>query len=392
MLRFCTPIRDVVTTSYSRLIEMPHTVSQGLVASCRSVYAAIMAVPRFLLLWILVPVHLVQHMVLGICHGVIGAWRFFISIPGRIIRSPVQTYRAVIRGRDWLMAKVEYLQAESRKWRTAFAIVKSPYSLLRSCGLSPQAAMALLFAGSTVGTGVVVNETVFAQKSFSRGDAGVYNAPLDAPIRYEEGNNTLRIDLGTTPVGAITIKDVTVGTAYANSALPAGESNVIVIGGLPATGGFTETYLEVGHLIIDRWRCDQLKLEHIQAYELNIKYNASDGQSIGPVAGVPRARGIGGGNRADAMRTSGGYYDQIKLTAPSSGVHGKVDVLTLSNLYTKGAPCLISRVKVGILDVIYNEVGTGDGLAGKDFIVADTVIYKTFNNVDNVEVAISPPS
>jgi hypothetical protein len=203
MLRFCTPIRDVVTTSYSRLIEMPHTVSQGLVASCRSVYAAIMAVPRFLLLWILVPVHLVQHMVLGICHGVIGAWRFFISIPGRIIRSPVQTYRAVIRGRDWLMAKVEYLQAESRKWRTAFAIVKSPYSLLRSCGLSPQAAMALLFAGSTVGTGVVVNETVFAQKSFSRGDAGVYNAPLDAPIRYEEGNNTLRIDLGTTPGGAI---------------------------------------------------------------------------------------------------------------------------------------------------------------------------------------------
>ena len=372
--------------------KMLRAVGRGVVTSCRAVVAAIMAVPRFLLLCILMPFRLAKLVVLGIYLGVIGAFRFFISIPGRIIRSPMQTYRAVIRGRDWLLAKVEYLQSESRKWKPAFSIAHIPYLALRSCGLSPQASMALLLGASTVGTGVVVNETVFSERSFSRGDAGTYNAPLDIPVRYDEGDNTLRIDLGTTPVGEITIEDVTVGTAYPNSTLPAGESNVIVIGGLPATGGFTETFLEVGHLIINRWRCDQLKLEHIEAYELNIKYNASDGQSIAPVAGVPRARGIGGGNRADAMRTSGGYYDQIKLPAPSSGVNGKVDVLTLSNLYTKSSPCLVSRVKAGVLDVIFNEVGTGDGLAGKDFIVADSVIYKTFTNVDNVEVAISPPS
>jgi hypothetical protein len=29
---------------------------------------------------------------------------------------------------------------------------------------------------------------------------------------------------------------------------------------------------------------------------LNIRYNASDGQSISPVAGTPRARAIGGGD------------------------------------------------------------------------------------------------
>jgi len=38
-----------------------------------------------------------------------------------------------------------------------------------------------------------------------------------------------------------------------------------------------------------------------------------------------------------------------------------------------------------------NEVGNGDGFAAKDFIIANTVIYKTFNNIDNVEESISPP-
>jgi hypothetical protein len=115
-------------------------------------------------------------------------------------------------------------------------------------------------------------------------------------------------------------------------------------------------------------------------------------KSIAPIPGTPRARGIGGGNRADKMVTKGGLYDQIKITAPNSGVNGKVDVLDLSNLYTKGGPCILSRIKAGILDITYLEVGNGDGFAAKDFEITGTTTYKTFSNVDNVEVSISPPS
>ena len=103
-------------------------------------------------------------------------------------------------------------------------------------------------------------------------------------------------------------------------------------------------------------------------------------------------RGIGGGNRADAMITKGGTYDQIKITASVSGVSSQVDVMKLSNLYTKGGPCVLKRLKVGTLDLVYNEVGAGDGVAVKDLIVGTSVTYKVFNNVDNVEVSISPPS
>jgi hypothetical protein len=204
----------------------------------------------------------------------------------------------------------------------------------------------------------------------------------------------LRMDLGSTPIGLVEIKDITLGTAYANSALPDGETNVVIVGGLPtvADPAFTETYLEVGHMTVDRWRCTTLNLTNIEANKLIVRGNASDGQSISAVAGTPRDRAISGGNRADDMLTAGGYYDQLKITAASTGVNGKIDRLILSNLYTKGGGCVLDRIKAGTLEIILNEVGAGDGFATKDFQIATSVIYKSFENDDNVEVSISPPS
>ncbi len=310
-----------------------------------------------------------------------------------ILGTPRTLFYTARDTRDWILAKVSYLQEESEKWRRTFQILKSPYSVLRAMGFSPQMAGTFLFASTAVTSTVVVNE-VMEGKSFANGDSGVYTAPLDIPTEYYDDDNTLRVDLGSTPVGLLQIENVTIGTAYANSALPSGESNAVIVGGLPAVSdpAFTETYLEVGHMTVDRWRCTQMTLANIEAHHLIVKQNASDGQSIAAVAGTPRARGIGGGNRADAMVTSGGYYDQIKITSATSGVNGKVDRLILSNLYTKGGPCALSRIKAGTLEIILNEIGSGDGFASKDFTIATSVIYKTFTNEDNVEVSISPPS
>jgi len=343
--------------------------------SGREVRSELIWLAGFLLSFSLAPFRLV----VWFLHGLMG--------------SPRTTYYALRDSRDWLLAKVAYLQEESDRWRRIFTILKSPYSLLRAMGFSPQMAGTFLFASTAVTSTVVVSE-VMEGRSFSAGDSGVYAAPLDAPTEYYDGYNTLRVDLGTTPVGNLEIDSVTLGTAYANSALPSGETNVIIVGGLPTVvdPAFTETYLEVGHMIVDRWRCTTLTLEHIEAHHLIIKQNASDGQSIAAVAGTPRARGIGGGNRADAMITSGGYYDQLKITSATSGVNGKIDTLKLSNLYSKGGGCLLSRIKAGTLEVVLNEIGSGSGFASKDFTVATSVVYKTFTNEENVEVSISPPS
>ena len=316
------------------------------------------------------------------------------------LRSPRATYNKAKAGRDWLLAKVEYLQSESQKWRTAFTIAKMPYTFLRAMGLSPQMATSFLVAGSVATSGVVVNETILAERSFTRGDSGTYaasligeNLPLDIPTEYVEGDNTLRIDLGSTPVREITIENVSVGTVFTGSSLPSGQSNVVQISGNPNASGFNSTTLEVGTLIFENSRCKKLTLTDIQAHTIIIQGNASDGQSIAPSPGTSRMRAIGGGHhQAEAMITSGGTYDRIWIQAPSSGVNGKVGTLRLSNLYTKGGDCVLSRMNVGTMKILLNEVGMGNGFSTKEFTVATNVTGANITIEDNVEVSISEPA
>jgi len=325
-----------------------------------------------------------------VLHGiVIGPGYVFNAV----IKSPKKAFRKAMIIRDWMLEKIDYLEAESAKWKRTFQIIKSPYTILLKMGFSPQYAIGLIAVGTTATTGVVANEAM-KPPSFAAGDPGIYNAPTDSPIYSAKEFNTLRLDLGSTPIGLVQIEDITVGTAYANSALPSGETNAVIIGGIAASSdpAFTETYLEVGHLTVEKWRCDSLKLTNIEAHELVVKGNASDGQSIAATAGTPRDRAISGGNRADDMITSGGYYDQVKVTSASSGVNGKIDRLILSNIYTKGGPCILDRIKAGTVEILVNEVGAGNGFATKEFEVTTSVVYKRFVNEDNVEVSIAPPS
>ena len=327
-------------------------------------------------------------------------WLNLRKTPMGIVRLPIRAYKRITIWRNWLLAKVAYLNEESAKWKMTFKIMMSPYSLLRAAGFSPQMAVGLLFAGSTVGTGVVVNETVFAQRSFERGDSGVYaasvmgnNAPLDVPTSYNESENTLRIDLGSTPVREITIENVSVGTVFTGSALPSGEANVVQISGNAAASGFNATRLEIGHLIFKNSRCKKLTLTDIQAHTLVVRGNASDGQSLAPSPGTSRMRAIGGGHQqADAMITNGGTYDRIWIQAPTSGVNGKIGTLTLSNLYTKGGDCVLSRMNVGTLEILLNEVGMGNGFSTKEFTISTTVTAANITVEDNVEVTIAEPA
>ena len=327
-------------------------------------------------------------------------WLNLRKTPMGIVRLPIRAYKRTTIWRNWLLAKVAYLNEESAKWKMTFKIMMSPYSLLRAAGFSPQMAVGLLFAGYTVGTGVVVNETVFAQRSFERGDSGVYaasvmgnNAPLDVPTSYNESENTLRIDLGSTPVREITIENVSVGTVFTGSALPSGEANVVQISGNAAASGFNATRLEIGHLIFKNSRCKKLTLTDIQAHTLVVRGNASDGQSLAPSPGTSRMRAIGGGHQqADAMITNGGTYDRIWIQAPTSGVNGKIGTLTLSNLYTKGGDCVLSKINVGTLEILLNEVGMGNGFSTKEFTISTTVTAANITVEDNVEVTIAEPA
>ena len=299
-------------------------------------------------------------------------------------------YRRFQSKRDSVLAKIDYVQAESARWRALFKALAAPYSVLRAMGLSPQLAATMLLAMIGGGSYVAV-DAVMEGKSFSRGDAGVYLAPDDIPAFYDESDNTLLLSLGSVPVDSVSIDGVDVGTAYTGSTLPSGETNAVFVGGLPASAGFNETFLEIGHLTVETWRCLELTIEESEIYQLTVKWMLSDGQSMSAVPGTPRSRRVGGGNRADAMTTSGGYYDQVRIEAGTSGVNGQVDTMTLSNFSTAGGPCVISRIKAGVVDIESGIIGGDSDLATKALKIQSSVVFNSFTNTDNVEEAMAAP-
>ena len=322
--------------------------------------------------------------------------------PRAILNAPVKTYRKLRAGRDWLFDKIEYLNSESKKWRTAFNIAKSPYTLLRAMGFSPQMALGLLTVGGSVGGGVVVNETILAERNFTNGDAGIYAAPnnipsetLESAMMFRKENkedNTLRIVLAATPVSEIGIYNVTIGTAYTSSTLPSGKAEAVLVEGTDVSGGVA-TRLYIGELTIEKSRCKSMDFSDINAHTINIVGNASDGQSISQTAGTSRMRAIGGGHhQANSLSTNGGMYDRIWIDAPNSGVNGKVDKLILSNLWTKGGSCTFRQMDIGTLNIKLNEVGQGNGFDSKEFTVATTVTAQVWNVTGNVEVSIAEPT
>ena len=351
-------------------------------------------------------------------------WRAFKAAPMAIIRSPISAYRKITVWRNWLLAKIEYLNSESAKWKTTFKIMMSPYTLLRALGFSPQMAIGLLAVGGTAGTGVVVNETVLADRSFSNGDSGIYAAPalnpsatLEETMAWRKENsglgkedNTLRVVMGSTPVREIKIENVTVGTVYTGGAIPssahtsvggtAAAATAVLIGGTVVAGeNAVSTYLEVGEFLIEKSRCTFMYFDNITAHTINVIGNASDGQSINQTPGTSRMRAVGGGHhQAEAMVTSGGSYDRIHIDAPTSAVNGKIDKITLSNLYTEGGSCSFDRMKIGTLTIKLNEVGGGgnagaaDGFATKEFKINQSVTADNWNVSDNVEVTIAAPT
>ena len=329
-------------------------------------------------------------------------WYTLKATPMAIVRSPINAYKRMVIWRNWILAKVTYLNEESAKWKTLFNVLKSPYSLLRAFGFSPQMAIGLLTVGATASGGVVVNETILAERSFSAGDSGIYAAPAQSPSteleeamawrQVNEDDNTLRIVLGTTPVKEIVIEDVSVGTVYSNSALPSGQTTAVLVGGVDLAQG-TDTWMEIGELTIEKSRCTSMDFSDINAHTINVIGNASSGQSLNTTAGTSRMRAVGGGHhQAEAMNTKGGSYDRIHIDAPTTAVDGKVDKLTLSNLFTEGGACTFTRMKVGTMNILLNEIGDGSAFTSKQFEIENTVTASVWNVSDNVEVAIGVPS
>lgn len=340
-----------------------------------------------------------------------GFGRFFFEIAKAfkrmifsILYSPVllaiQAYKKGLIIRDYVMAKVDYLDQESKKWHRFFQVMASPYNLLLKLGFSPQMAMSFLAVGSTVGTGVVVNETILAERSFSNRDAGVYLAPSEIPnseleeqFKEEVTTNTLRVLLNDTPVETIDISNVNVGTSYASngqpSALPTGKTEAILIDG-------NNTRIEIGKLIFSRNSCKTLNLENINANKVTIKDNQADGLSVYQTASstIPNLRVSGGYFMSDLLQTEGGLYDRLHISPLDSMTTSKtyVNQLNLTNIVSSGGSCDLKKLDIGELEITFNRIGGDNSLVTKALTVSSTVTSANWVVDGNIEVLMGEVS
>ena len=53
---------------------------------------------------------------------------------------------------------------------------------------------------------------------------------------------------------------------------------------------------------------------------------------------------------------------------------------------------MLSKINVGTMEILLNEVGMGDGFATKEFTISTTVTGANITIEDNVEVTIAEPA
>jgi len=327
--------------------------------------------------------------------------------PKIITDLPVNTYMKVKAGRDWLFEKIEFLNSESKKWRTAFNIMKSPYSLLRALGVSPNMAIGLLFASSTVSATVVVNE-VTKDRMFENGDPGYYNSnnatgeinipdqSLEQALKRADGDTTLRIMLNTIPIETVSLSNLTIGSAFNSSTLPTYASNTgnaLIVEGTNSSTISVVNYLEVGELIFSENICDKLILRDVETHSIELIGNAADGLSITTSNGVARQRAIIGGHyQSKSLVSEYGTFDFLFLSAMTNAKNGKIGKLHIKNVVSKGGACLLSRIKANSIKIHRNFIGSDSNLATKDFVVESTVNAVHWLVEDNIEMLISPPT
>jgi len=329
-------------------------------------------------------------------------------------------FRKVKRWRDVVFEKVDYLNSESTKWRRAFTMLRSPYIFLtKYMGLSPQMAISFLAVGGVATSAVTVDQTLMADRCFSCGDYGEYNAPNDKPIDKEYADNTLGINLGAVPVREIILENISTGEIYKGgsgnsdaSVIPSvcdavdpakvgtAKCPAVIVSGKPAiaasgeTPAFVATRITIGTLIVESSRCKTMTFESIDAHSVVVDSNFADGLSIYQQAGTaPNRTAMGGFHMANSLSTTGGTYDRIVIAATTSGVNGRIGTLKLSNVYSKGgAGCVFKNLDIGTLKIVQNEVGHDSSLLTKEFQIKDSVLGYTWAVSNNVELILPEPA
>ena len=319
--------------------------------------------------------------------AVIATARGIKATPRKILHTPVMIYRGLKKLRDKILSIVQYLESETGKWIMIWKFVKSPYSLLRACGLNVQTSMAVLGLATVGGTTAVAVEALEPPK-FSDAIPGEFYAPNDIPVFTDDKFNTLLITMSSTPLDSLIVESTSLGTIY-GGALPSGATTAIDIGGTAANR------LTIANLTIERLRCKQFKLFETNVNTLTVTNNVADGISYAPSAGSGlsnRPRSVIMGNHGAAkLEQSGGTYDRFVVAVKNGELNASIGELILTDTLTRGGLCRISYADIGNLKLDSNIIGDGSGISTKSMVIEDTTTAQHIVLSQNLEMATTEP-
>jgi hypothetical protein len=228
--------------------------------------------------------------------------------------------------------------------------------------------------GFTIVIGIVVILVTLAspEKESRIPDPGVYSLPESEVSKVLPGETgSFNLTLAGGRYNTLTIKNTHIGQA-------AGLTNVFEI--LASTGS-----IYVDTMTADGLTCPRFIISESDIHTATYTDNIADGNDFTVSGGTPSDISIVSERGAKSYVIDRDSYDKIKIDATADV---EIAALVIENVRAFGGICDFSGLKIGTLNVINSVVGTGDGVAIKDFGFGANVIIGSFTSTNNDETEL----
>jgi hypothetical protein len=203
-------------------------------------------------------------------------------------------------------------------------------------------------------------------------DPGVYQLPQSEVSKVPPGETgSFSLTLAGGRYNEITIKDTHIGQVT-------GLTNVFEIGA--STGS-----IYVDAMTVDGLTCPKFMLSSSEVHTATYTDNVADGNDFSLSGGSPSDITIQSERGGKSYVIDQDTYDKIKIDATADV---EIAALVIQNVRAFGGICDFSDLKIGTLNVINSVVGTGDGIATKDFGFGSGVTIGSFTSTNNVETEL----
>lgn len=144
--------------------------------------------------------------------------------------------------------------------------------------------------------------------------------------------------------------------------------------------------IRIDTMTADGLVCPRFLISDTTIFDARYLNNVSDGADISFAGGSPQDVTVQSDRGAKDRISEDNTYDKIKMSAASDAL---IRSLTIKDVHAFGGYCLFSDMEIGRLIVMNSRIGSGDGIAVKDFGFGSGVTIGAFNQTGDTEAELA---